>query len=345
MNKKGFVLIETLVVTIFTLVTFTILYNSAVPLLGKYKELSYYDDLDLTYDLYHISNLVKNDSRYNELINNHYKSITCTNNTLNEQSACYELFNVLKIDTPNDEVIFLNTSYIQELKNDATISNDIKNYLEYINVTGNIIILQNDGYVSYLNLVKKEIEDDSEGEGTEDDSEVTYGAPTVSISISGTSYSDGYKSGAVATITCEAEDGISSYKAKDNTGDTGTWVTNTSTKMVKKITLSSASSSRKITVSCTSTNDLTNTKSKTVKIYVYSASSVCGISSYSYNGSCSCYNSNTGSIYGEQCNANIYAYGSCSSWCRDYQANDGSSYTYQSGSCSRSPNYKSCYHT
>lgn len=54
MNKKGFVLVETLVVVIFVLLIFTILYNSAVPLLGKYQQLSYYDDLDTTYDLYHI---------------------------------------------------------------------------------------------------------------------------------------------------------------------------------------------------------------------------------------------------------------------------------------------------
>ena len=52
MNKRGFVLAETLVVTIFVLIIFTVLYNGAVPLLGKYQELSYYDDLDVTYDLY-----------------------------------------------------------------------------------------------------------------------------------------------------------------------------------------------------------------------------------------------------------------------------------------------------
>ena len=51
MNKKGFVLMETLVVTVFTLFIFTILYNSIVPLLGKYTELAYYNDLDTTYSL------------------------------------------------------------------------------------------------------------------------------------------------------------------------------------------------------------------------------------------------------------------------------------------------------
>ena len=45
-NKKGFVLLETLIVTIFTLIIFTVLYTSVVPLLGRYDTLSYYNDLD-----------------------------------------------------------------------------------------------------------------------------------------------------------------------------------------------------------------------------------------------------------------------------------------------------------
>ena len=53
-NKKGFVLLETLIVTIFTLIIFTVLYTSVVPLLGRYDTLSYYNDLDTTYDLYYL---------------------------------------------------------------------------------------------------------------------------------------------------------------------------------------------------------------------------------------------------------------------------------------------------
>ena len=73
MNKKGFVLIETLVVTMFTLFIFTILYNSVVPLLGRYKELSYYDDLDTTYDLHHINKLIRSDSNYQIIMSSNYK--------------------------------------------------------------------------------------------------------------------------------------------------------------------------------------------------------------------------------------------------------------------------------
>lgn len=152
MNKKGFVLIETLVVTLFVLFIFTILYNSAVPLLAKYNELGYYDDLDTTYDLYHLRNLILKDSNYNSIKTKKYQKLQCSNLISNQ--ICSNLFNILELDT-NDEIVFLNMSYLNDLKNDANISYDIKNYLSYVDTTGNILILQKNGYVSYLNLSEK----------------------------------------------------------------------------------------------------------------------------------------------------------------------------------------------
>ncbi len=143
---------ETLVVTIFTLVTFTMLYSAVVPLLGKYNELSYYNDVDTTYDLFHIKKLIVNDPKYSTIISENYKVITCNNGSLLNQEACYNLFDFLGIDTTVDEVVFMKASYKNTLKNNSTISTDIRDYLDYIDVTGNILILQNDGYTSYLNL-------------------------------------------------------------------------------------------------------------------------------------------------------------------------------------------------
>ena len=153
MNKKGFVLMETLVVTIFTLFTFTILYNTIVPLLGKYNELSYYNDLDTTYDLFHIRKFLYDDPNYKNVINDNYKVITCNNGTVLNQEACYNLFTFFGIDSTIDEVIFLNPTYIEDLKKDNSYSSYVRDYLNYINVDNNILILQNDGYVSYLNIL------------------------------------------------------------------------------------------------------------------------------------------------------------------------------------------------
>lgn len=51
-NKKGFVLAETLVVTVFVMLIFTIIYANFYPILGKYQEREYFDDIDSKYDTY-----------------------------------------------------------------------------------------------------------------------------------------------------------------------------------------------------------------------------------------------------------------------------------------------------
>lgn len=154
MNKKGFVLIETLVVTIFTLFIFTILYNSIVPLLGKYKQLSYYDDLDTTYDLYYIRNMVLFDINFDDIFFSPYKVIKCSDGTLYDNAECAALFNFFDIDSTMDEVIYIDTEYIEEVFKDENISDDVKDYLKYANPEDNILLLQNDGYMSYLRIMR-----------------------------------------------------------------------------------------------------------------------------------------------------------------------------------------------
>lgn len=51
-NKKGFVLAETLVVTVFVMTIFTIIYANFYPIYGKYQEREYFDDIDSTYNVY-----------------------------------------------------------------------------------------------------------------------------------------------------------------------------------------------------------------------------------------------------------------------------------------------------
>ena len=164
MNKKGFVLLETLIVTVFVLFIFTILYNSVVPLLGRYEELSYYDDIDTTYQLYHIKKLINSDSVKSAIVGtSDYTKIECSKEEnsehievfSNNQAVCYSLYKALDIDTSKDEVLFINKNYINTLKDDSTnsfVSEDTKDYLKYINPTSNILVLQNDGYLSYVNL-------------------------------------------------------------------------------------------------------------------------------------------------------------------------------------------------
>ncbi len=152
-NKKGFVLMETLVVTIFTLFIFTILYNNIVPLIGKYDELSYYNDIDTTYQLYHIKKLINQDSFRSTIKGtSKYTKIECNTGVINSQAVCNSLFEALDITPNEDEVLYINKNYIESMKTDTTVSEDVREYLKYISPTTNILLLQNDGYLSYVNL-------------------------------------------------------------------------------------------------------------------------------------------------------------------------------------------------
>lgn len=60
MNNKGFVLVETLVVSVFVVTVFTFLYINVIPLVGGYEEEENYDSIDTKY----IGNLLKNEITY-----------------------------------------------------------------------------------------------------------------------------------------------------------------------------------------------------------------------------------------------------------------------------------------
>lgn len=160
-------------------------------------------------------------------------------------------------------------------------------------------------------------------------------APTVNISFSGTTYSSGYKSPVTATVTCSSQEGIASFIPKDSKGGTFT-ITGDNYNKTATITLSGGSSGRTVSATCKSNNDLSSSNSKTTKIYVYSASSACGVKSYGYSGTCSC---NTSVLYSKTCNSDIYNMGGCKAYCSNVYFTTGS------GTCTRSANYKSCYHT
>ena len=155
MNKKGFVLVETLVVVIFVLLIFTILYNSAVPLLGRYKELSYYNDLDTTYDLYYLKKMVIGDDNYSTITNstNGYNILRCTNGTINNYTECNKLFTALDIDI-DDKLLYINLDDYNEntFNNDSNITNEINDYLKFIETNSKILLLEHDGYISYIEL-------------------------------------------------------------------------------------------------------------------------------------------------------------------------------------------------
>lgn len=61
-NRKGFILAETLVVTVFLMVIFSMLYSNFYPLIGEYEKRETYDDVDGKYSIYWIKKLIEDSS-------------------------------------------------------------------------------------------------------------------------------------------------------------------------------------------------------------------------------------------------------------------------------------------
>lgn len=60
LNKKGFALVETLIVSVVVMTIFTILYTNFYPMMGEYSKRENYDDIDSIYNTYLIKTLLEN---------------------------------------------------------------------------------------------------------------------------------------------------------------------------------------------------------------------------------------------------------------------------------------------
>lgn len=320
-NKKGFVLLETLIVTIFTLIIFTVLYTSVVPLLGRYDTLSYYNDLDTTYDLYYIRNMLFNDSNYSTIDNNDYKKLSCSD--LDNKTYCYNLFAAMGIND-NSELIFVNMNTgLNNLKNDSLVSDDIKDYVTRINETGCILILQNNSYISYLNIDEYDIS-----------------GPICTITLS----NNNSTSGVTTSVTCQdADSGCASdnptgdtnlkssktYTLYDNAGNSNTCTVTVSAQK-QESTCSKATWGNSSTTTVSSCSEQSES-SANANLWNYVIS--CSSASHSYSGSCTCvYGGSTLSTPG--CNQVVYNAGGCSTYCKNLTG-----YNSGSGTCSRNTSY------
>ena len=48
-KQKGFVLLETLIVTVFVMSIFVFVYRNSVPMMGQYEKMLNFDDIDSVY--------------------------------------------------------------------------------------------------------------------------------------------------------------------------------------------------------------------------------------------------------------------------------------------------------
>ena len=81
-NEKGFMLVETLIVSVFVMGIFTLLYTNFFPLIGEYERYRNYDSVEATY-IAHWARMIAlkglPDSIYNEVNTTGYKDISDCN--------------------------------------------------------------------------------------------------------------------------------------------------------------------------------------------------------------------------------------------------------------------------
>lgn len=164
LNNKGFLLVETLIVSVFVLSICLILYRNGMPVIQEYEKRENYDDIDSIYNADTLREFIVNENTniqtiLNEVENNGYKIITC--DTLSNKDKCNKLTSALNIDK-----IIISKWNIAVLQNDITNNNndEIKNlskgfktYIKYISP----VIQTSTNNDSYRLIIERTVTDSS----------------------------------------------------------------------------------------------------------------------------------------------------------------------------------------
>ena len=151
-NKKGFVLTETLVVTVFLIAIFTFVYVSIVPLFGKYEEMAYREaDIDIVYKLYSIRKMIANDSNKAIITADPFKRITCED--LSDTPFCNKLMEYLEL---NSYILVYADNINNRLSNFSALNDEMYKYVsKYKDFNGKVLVLfdQNKHTIVHLSLI------------------------------------------------------------------------------------------------------------------------------------------------------------------------------------------------
>ena len=114
--KRGFALLETMIVITFVLVSLLFLYKSVNNMYKNTRQNIIYDDVSNIYKTYYLKEYIS----LNNDINTNYKELTCNNLNINN---CLELFKELN----------LNKIYIVDVNNKNINNANLKEYLNSLN--------------------------------------------------------------------------------------------------------------------------------------------------------------------------------------------------------------------
>ena len=148
LNNRGFVLIETLVVTSFVMAIFAILYNNFYPLIGEYEKREVFDDIDSKYATYWVKRILQDISvdfsgHVNDLNSNGYFIFDCSMvSDESKKAICNNLVgkdkNRLSVNyngnTPSIYVLTYNTTKFKNAVDRGSFSGGLKKYVDYLPV-------------------------------------------------------------------------------------------------------------------------------------------------------------------------------------------------------------------
>ena len=135
-NNKGFMLVETLIVTVFVMGVFTLIYTNYFPLVGEYERYKDYDTVESTYITYWAKAIATKglpDSVYNEVSSTGYKDVSDCN-LYTDNSAASDCFAYKAVN--NITKIYLTTydttKFKNYIKDNSLYARDFQEYIAYI---------------------------------------------------------------------------------------------------------------------------------------------------------------------------------------------------------------------
>ena len=128
LNRKGFILAETLVVTVFLMVLFGMIYTTFLPLIGEYEKREVYDDIDGKYSVYWIKRMIESEEYSFDaaaIERDGYVRFQCKDfpNSGDGQAMCKDIVTILQINSCNNQGNYCDiyiTKY--KIKNNADTS-------------------------------------------------------------------------------------------------------------------------------------------------------------------------------------------------------------------------------
>ncbi len=135
-NNQGFMLAETLIVSIFVLSVFSMLYANILPLIADYKTQQNYDTVEATYDAHWIRKIILNglkEDSFTTVINNGYLDVSdCLLYTKNDMEGWCSNFRAIN----NVTKIYLTTYSLEKfkakVKDNNNYTREFREYISYV---------------------------------------------------------------------------------------------------------------------------------------------------------------------------------------------------------------------